>query len=114
VLAFAAKQTGFDKDGTVGDIVTAAVQTGSGLVNTILGCWYANANASTPKIGVEEVILGVMSNLSYEDTLLGIKLITGSTEEISLFIKMVIDTVGNFGTGIGYAATALGAITPPS
>jgi hypothetical protein len=114
VLAFAAKQTGFDKDGKVGDIVTAAVQTGSGLVNTILGCWYANANASTPKIGVEEVILGVMSNLSYEDTLLGIKLITGSTEEISLFIKMVIDTVGNFGTGIGYAATALGAITPPS
>ena len=50
-LAFAAKQTGLDKDGTVGDIVTAAVQTLSGLVNTILGCWYANANASTTKVG---------------------------------------------------------------
>jgi hypothetical protein len=80
----------------------------------VWGCWYANANASTTKIGVEEVILGVMSNLSYDDTLLGVSPFTGSSEELSLLIKMVIDTVGNFGTGIGYAADALGAITPPS
>jgi hypothetical protein len=113
-FAFAAKLAGLDKEGTVGDIVTATVQTLSGLVNTILGCWYAKANANTTKIAVEEVILGVMSNLSYDDTLLGIKQITGESEEISLFIKMVIDTVGNFGTGIGYAANALGALTPPS
>jgi hypothetical protein len=112
-LAFAAKLTGLDKEGTVGDIVTAAVQTLSGLVNTILGCWYAKDNASSTKLAVEEVIIGVMSNLSYEDTLLGIKQITGDTETISLFVKMVIDTVGNFGTGIGYAANALGALSPP-
>jgi len=113
-LAFAAKVTGKDPDGEVGDVVTACVQTLSGLVNTILGCWYANANASITKVAAEEVILGVMSNLSYDDTLLGIKEITGDTETISLFVKMVIDTVGNFGTGIGYAANALGALTPPS
>ena len=113
-LAFAAKQTGKDPDGTVGDIVTATAQTLSGLVNTILGCWYANANASTTKVAVEEVILGVMSNLSYDDTLARHQADHRIHRKISLFIKMVIDTVGNFGTGVGYAATALGAITPPS
>jgi len=80
------------------DYAVPVIQTLAGLASEILGCWYGYQNAKTDADKALAIIAPTISNLSYIDACLGIPAVIKATEDVTAFIKLVIDTFGNFGT----------------
>jgi hypothetical protein len=90
------------------EVGSPACQTGAGIANTVLSSIYGQGQGWNPVL----ITGGVVGNLSYDISLLGLPELAEATEDATAIAKLIIDAIGNYGAAIFYQAAAIDASVP--